>query len=142
MGIVYRAMDTKLDREVAIKVLPPELVSDAERRRRFVQEAKAAASLHHPHIAVIHEIDEADGVTFIAMELIEGDKLSDVLARERIPLGRSLDLATEVAEGLARAHDKGIVHRDLKPANIMNHRRRPRQDHRFWSRQVGGATRW
>ena len=119
MGIVYRAMDTKLDREVAIKVLPPELVSDAERRRRFVQEAKAAASLHHPHIAVIHEIDEADGVTFIAMELIEGDKLSDVLARERIPLGRSLDLATEVAEGLARAHDKGIVHRDLKPANIM-----------------------
>ncbi len=119
MGIVYRAMDTKLDREVAIKVLPPELVSDAERRRRFVQEAKAAASLHHPHIAVIHEIDEADGVTFIAMELIEGDKLGDVLARERLPLARSLELATEVAEGLARAHAKGIVHRDLKPANIM-----------------------
>ena len=119
MGIVYRALDTKLDREVAIKVLPPELVSDAERRRRFVQEAKAAASLHHPHIATVFEIDDADGVTFIAMELIEGDKLSDVLARERLPLGRSLELATEVAEGLARAHAKGIVHRDLKPANIM-----------------------
>ena len=119
MGIVYRALDTKLDREVAIKVLPPELVSDPERRRRFVQEAKAAAALHHPHIAVIHEIDEVDGVTFIAMELIEGEKLQDLLRQDRVPLARALDLATEVAEGLARAHAKGIVHRDLKPANIM-----------------------
>jgi serine/threonine protein kinase/tetratricopeptide (TPR) repeat protein len=119
MGIVYRALDTKLDREVAIKVLPPELVSDPQRRRRFVQEAKAAAALHHPHIAVVFEIDEVGGVTFIAMELIEGKKLSDVLARDRLPLTRSLDLATEVAEGLSRAHSKGIVHRDLKPANIM-----------------------
>ena len=119
MGIVYRALDTKLNREVAIKILPPELVTDAERKRRFLQEAQSAAALHHPHIATVFEINEADGVIFISMELIEGDQLSDVLARERLPLGRSLELATEVAEGLARAHAKGIVHRDLKPANIM-----------------------
>ena len=119
MGIVYRAVDLKLDRQVAIKVLPPELVADPERRRRFVQEAKAAAALEHPHIAVIYEIDEADGLTFIAMELIRGQKLRDLLAQERLPAVRALDLAVEVAEGLARAHDRGIVHRDLKPANIM-----------------------
>jgi tetratricopeptide (TPR) repeat protein/TolB-like protein/predicted Ser/Thr protein kinase len=119
MGIVYRAVDVKLNREVALKVLPPELVADPERKRRFIQEAQAAAALDHPHIAVIFEIDEVDGVTFIAMELIRGEKLEDVLEKERPPLARSLELATEVAEGLARAHDKGIVHRDLKPANIM-----------------------
>jgi serine/threonine protein kinase/tetratricopeptide (TPR) repeat protein len=119
MGIVYRAVDLKLNREVALKVLPPELVADAERKRRFIQEAQAAAALNHPHIAVVYEIDEADGVTFIAMELLEGEKLRDVLQRERLPLQRTLELATEVAEGLARAHEKGIVHRDLKPANIM-----------------------
>ncbi len=119
MGIVYRAMDTKLDREVAIKVLPQELVSDSERRRRFVQEAKAAAALHHPHIATVFEIDEVDGVTFIAMELIEGEKLRDVLQQERLPVARTLELVTEVAEGLALAHEKGVVHRDLKPGNIM-----------------------
>jgi serine/threonine protein kinase/tetratricopeptide (TPR) repeat protein len=119
MGIVYRAVDLKLDREVALKVLPPELVADPERKRRFIQEAKAAAKLEHPHIGVVHEIDEVEGVTFIAMELIEGEMLRDVLQKERLPLTRSLELATEVAEGLARAHDKGIVHRDLKPANIM-----------------------
>ena len=119
MGIVYRAIDTKLNREVAIKILPPELVRDPERKRRFIQEAQSAAALHHPHIAVIHEIDEADGVTFIAMELIEGDKLSDVLSQERLPVARTLELVTKVAEGLALAHEKGVVHRDLKPANIM-----------------------
>jgi Tol biopolymer transport system component/predicted Ser/Thr protein kinase len=119
MGIVYRAVDVKLNREVALKILPPELVADPDRKRRFVQEAQAAAALHHPHIAVIHEIDEADGVTFIAMELVDGEKLSDRVAREKLSVAKSLDLATEVAEGLARAHDKGIAHRDLKPANIM-----------------------
>ena len=120
MGIVYRALDLKLDREVALKVLPPELVADPERKRRFVQEAKAAAKLEHPHIGVVHEIDEAEGVTFIAMELIRGEQLKDVLQRERFPLARSLELATEVAEGLARAHDGGNVHRDLKPVNITS----------------------
>ncbi len=79
MGIVYKALDLKLNREVALKVLPPELVSDADRKRRFVQEAQAAAALKHPNIAVVYEIDEVDGVDFIAMELIEGEKLSDIL---------------------------------------------------------------
>ena len=97
MGVVYRAVDTKLNREVAIKVLPEELLADQERKRRFVQEAQAAASLEHPNIAVIYEIDEADGMTFMAMELIRGDKLSDLLKRERLSLARVLDLSTEVA---------------------------------------------
>src|SRR5438128_6200264 len=119
MGVVYRAVDTRLGREVAHKVLPADLVADSERRQRFVQEARAASALEHPNIAVIHEIDEADGVSFIAMELVRGEKLSDVLARGALPPGRALEIATEVAEGLARAHDKGIVHRDLKPANVM-----------------------
>jgi serine/threonine protein kinase/tetratricopeptide (TPR) repeat protein len=119
MGIVYRAVDVRLNREVALKVLPPDLVSDPDRRRRFVQEAQAASALEHPHIAVIHEVDEADGVTFIAMELVRGDKLSDVLARRRPATSRLLELAVEIAEALARAHDKNIVHRDLKPANVL-----------------------
>jgi eukaryotic-like serine/threonine-protein kinase len=119
MGVVYRALDTRLGREVALKVLPAELVADPDRRQRFVQEARAASALEHPHIAVIHEIDEVDGVSFIAMELVRGEKLSDLLARGALPPGRALEIASEVAEGLARAHEKGIVHRDLKPANVM-----------------------
>ena len=119
MGVVYRARDTKLDREVALKVLPPELMEDETRKRRFVQEAKAAAAIHHPNIATIHEIDEADGVHFIVMELIEGEKLTDLLARERLTPSRVLELVSEIAEGLSKAHDKGVVHRDLKPSNIM-----------------------
>ena len=119
MGVVYRALDTKLDREVALKVLPPELMADEARKRRFVQEAKAAAAIHHPNIATIHEIDEVDGVHFIVMELIEGEKLTDLLARERLTPARVLELAAEIAEGLSKAHDKGVVHRDLKPGNIM-----------------------
>ena len=81
MGVVYRAQDLKLDRHVALKVLPPELVAASGRKQRFIQEAKTAAALSHPHIGVIHEIDESDGVTFIAMELIEGDSLQDVLKK-------------------------------------------------------------
>jgi tetratricopeptide (TPR) repeat protein/predicted Ser/Thr protein kinase len=119
MGVVYRAVDLNLNREIALKVLPPDLVADAERRRRFVQEAQAAAALEHPHIAVVHEVGEAEGITFIAMELIRGEKLSDGLGRGRLTVPRSLELAGEVAEGLARAHQMGVVHRDLKPANIM-----------------------
>ena len=99
MGVVYRAHDTRLGRDVALKVLPPELVADPERRQRFVQEARAASVLEHPHIAVIHEIDEADGVSFIAMELVRGEKLSDVLARGALPVGRALEIASEVADG-------------------------------------------
>jgi len=119
MGIVYRAEDLRLNREVALKVLPPELVQDPDRRRRLVHEARSAAMLDHPHIAVVYEIDEAEGVTFIAMELIRGEKLSELLNTRRLELDEVLTLATEVAEGLARAHAKGIIHRDLKPSNVM-----------------------
>lgn len=119
MGVVYRALDLKLNREVALKVLPPELVANPERRRRFIQEAQAAASLADPRIVVVHEIDEADGVTFIAMELVSGEKLGHVLDKGRLPLHRALDVAIEMAEGLARAHHKGVVHRDFKPANVV-----------------------
>jgi serine/threonine protein kinase len=100
-------------------VLPAELLGDPERRRRFIQEAQAASALEHPHTAVIHGIDEADGITYIAMELIRGEKLRDAMTRGRLSPARSLDLVVEIAEALARAHDKGIVHRDLKPANVM-----------------------
>ncbi len=119
MGIVYRAVDLKLNREVALKVLPPELVADEDRKARFIQEALAAAAIHHPHIATVFEIDDADGTTFIAMELIEGEKLRQTLSRGRLPFARVLSFAIEVAEGLGRAHQKGIVHRDLKPENLM-----------------------
>src|SRR2546425_3994294 len=119
MGVVYRAIDTRLNREVALKILPANLIADAARRARFVQEARAASALEHPNIAVIHEIDEAGGVSFIAMELIRGEKLSVVVGRGAPAPARALELAIEIAEGLARAHDKSIVHRDLKPANVM-----------------------
>jgi eukaryotic-like serine/threonine-protein kinase len=119
MGTVYRALDVNLGREIALKLLPPELVADPKRRRRFEIEARAAATLEHPHVAAIYEIDEAEGSTFIAMELIRGQPLSEVLRRGRMEPVRVLELAVEVAEGLARAHDRGIVHRDLKPGNIM-----------------------
>ena len=119
MGVVYRARDVNLGREVALKVLPEELLHDPGRRDRLLQEARAASALEHPHIAVIHAVGDADGVTFIAMELIRGEKLSDMLSHGPLPQGRALILATEVAEGLARAHEKNIIHRDLKPANVM-----------------------
>jgi serine/threonine protein kinase/tetratricopeptide (TPR) repeat protein len=119
MGVVYRARDVRLNRDVALKVLPPELVADPARRARFVQEARAASALEHPHIAVIHEIDEVEGISFIAMELLRGEKLADLTARGPLSPSRALDLGVEIAEGLARAHDKGIVHRDLKPANVV-----------------------
>ncbi len=119
MGIVYRAVDVNLGREVALKVLPDDLVNDPVRRERLLHEARAASLVEHPHIAVIHEVGEAEGVTFIAMELIRGEKLSDVLGRGPLPPKRALELATEIGEGLARAHDKGLIHRDLKPSNVM-----------------------
>src|SRR4029450_2652670 len=119
MGVVYRATDTRLNRDVALKVLPDDLTNDPDRRRRFVQEAQAASAIEHPHVAVIYDADEADGHTFIAMELIHGEKLSDLLARQRLPVARALEIGAEVAAGLAKAHEKQIVHRDLKPANVM-----------------------
>jgi Tol biopolymer transport system component/predicted Ser/Thr protein kinase len=119
MGIVYKALDLKLNREVALKVLPPELVSDPERKRRFVQEAQAAAALKHPNIAHLYEIDDVDGVDFIVMELIEGETLRELLREGPLAEARAIEIAIGVASALANAHEKGIVHRDLKPGNIM-----------------------
>src|SRR3990172_1024601 len=119
MGIVYRALDFKLEREVALKVLLPDLVKNEVRKRRFIQEARLASALKHPNIAVIYEIDDAEDETFIAMELKEGWKLSDLLAKERPSVSRATAMAVEILEGLSSAHEKGIVHRDLKPANVM-----------------------
>ena len=118
MGEVYRARDTKLDRDVAIKILPDAFVSDAERLARFQREAKTLASLNHPNIASIYGLEDADGVTALVMELVEGDDLSQRIARGAIPLDEALPIAKQIAEALEAAHEQGIIHRDLKPANI------------------------
>jgi len=119
MGEVYLAQDTKLDRKVAVKILPADLAANQDRMRRFVQEAKAAAALNHPNIAHIYEIGEADGTNFIAMEYIEGVTLREKIHQERTELTKLLRFLQHAAEGLAKAHTAGIVHRDLKPDNIM-----------------------
>jgi Tol biopolymer transport system component len=119
MGVVYRARDTHLDRFVAIKVLPPEKVVDVERKRRFVQEAKAASALNHPNIITIHDIASASGVDFIAMEYVAGKALNQLIGRKGLPLGDALKYAVQMADALAAAHAAGIIHRDLKPGNVM-----------------------
>ena len=120
MGVVYRARDTKLERSVALKFLPPHLSYDLAARERFVQEAKAASSLDHANICTIYEIGETDeGQTFIAMACYEGETLKDKIERGALPLEEALAYAVQMAEGLARAHEAGIVHRDVKPANVM-----------------------
>ncbi len=119
MGVVYKARDTHLDRPVAIKVLPPERVADPERKRRFVQEAKAASALNHPNILHIYDIDAANGVDYIAMEYVEGKTVDELIARKGMPIRDVLKYATQVADALAAAHAAGIVHRDIKPGNIM-----------------------
>jgi len=118
MGEVYRARDTRLGREVAIKVLPAERMADEGRKRRFVQEARAASSLNHPNIVTIHEIDSAGGVDFIVMEYVPGQTLDGLIPKHGMSLGEALRLAIPVADALACAHAHGIVHRDLKPANV------------------------
>jgi Tol biopolymer transport system component/tRNA A-37 threonylcarbamoyl transferase component Bud32 len=119
MGIVYEAIDHHLDRRVALKVLPPEKLTDAARQERFIQEAKAASALHHPNIITIYDISAADGVDYIAMELVQGRTLEEALARRRPRLPEALKWAAQIADALAAAHAVGIVHRDLKPANVM-----------------------
>src|SRR6266540_117483 len=119
MGVVYLAQDTKLDRKVALKILPADLASNRDRMDRFVREAKSAAALSHPNIAQIFEIGEHDGTHFIAMEFIDGVTVREKIHRERTELRKLLRYLQHVAEGLAKAHAAGIVHRDLKPDNIM-----------------------
>ncbi|MGE5359719.1 MAG: protein kinase domain-containing protein [Bacteroidales bacterium] len=118
MGEVYKARDTQLGRDVAIKLLPPALVDDAERVARFRREAQALAALSHPHIAQIHGLEQADGNHLLVLELVDGENLATRLARGPIPLDETLSIASQVAEALEAAHEKGIVHRDLKPANV------------------------
>ncbi len=119
MGVVYKARDTHLDRFAALKVLPPERVADPERRRRFVQEAKAASALNHPNIVVIHDIASDRGIDYIAMEYIDGKPLDQLIPRNGMRLNEALRIAIPVADALAKAHAAGITHRDLKPSNIM-----------------------
>ena len=118
MGEVYRALDTRLQREVAVKVLPTALSADPERIARLQQEARLLAALNHPHIATIHGLEIAGGVHAIVMELIDGPTLADSLASGPLTLDAALEIARQIAEALEAAHEKGIIHRDLKPANI------------------------
>jgi len=119
MGEVYKARDTRLDRTVAIKVLPTHLADRAELRERFEREAKTIASLNHPHICVLHDIGHQDGIDYLVMEYIEGETLAQRLAKGPLPLDQVLQYAIEIADALDKAHRKGITHRDLKPGNVM-----------------------
>ena len=119
MGEVYRGRDTRLGREVAIKVLPSALARDPERVRRFEREARSASALSHPNIVTIYEIGSCDSVSYIAMELINGDSLRALLLEGALPVRQLLQIAVQLAAGLAKAHASGIVHRDLKPENVM-----------------------
>ncbi len=119
MGLVYRGYDTRLHRPVAVKLLSSELTSDPERKQRLLQEARAAARISHPAIAQIFYADEDGGVTFVVMELVEGKTVRALIQNRELDLLGALDVALQVAEGLAKAHEQGIVHRDIKPANVM-----------------------
>ena len=119
MGEVYRARDTRLDREVAIKVLPESVTADPEHLRRFEQEARAAAALNHPNILAVYQMATHEGVSHMVTELLEGETLRERLRRGPLPLRKAIDYAVQIAHGLAAAHEKGIVHRDLKPENLF-----------------------
>src|SRR5262245_37564226 len=119
MGEVYRARDTRLDREVAIKLLPERLAEDPQAVARFEREAKAVAALSHPNILAIHDFGAEAGVTFAITELLDGKTLRSVLGARPLPLEQAVEIAAAVADGLAAAHTKGIIHRDLKPENIF-----------------------
>ena len=118
MGEVYRARDEKLKRDIAIKILPGEVARDPDRISRFQREAEVLASLNHTNIAAIYDLQEANGSSFLMLELVEGETLADRLARGSLPLDETLHIAKQICEALVAAHERGIVHRDLKPANI------------------------
>src|SRR5712692_2032843 len=119
MGEVYRARDTRLDRTVAIKVLPEALAGDPQFRERFDREARAISQLTHPNICTLHDVGEQDGTSFLVMEYLEGETLADRLTKGALPLHAALKIAIEIADALDKAHRAGITHRDLKPGNIM-----------------------
>src|SRR6476659_5711183 len=119
MGEVYRARDTRLDREVAIKLLPTEVANDSDRLQRFEQEARATSALNHPNILTVYDIGTHKGSPYIVAELLEGEELRDRLDVGQIPLRKSIDYAQQIVSGLSAAHEKGIVHRDLKPENLL-----------------------
>ena len=118
MGEVYRARDTRLNRDVALKILPAEFALDPDRLARFKREAQVLASLNHPNIAAIHGFEDANGTPALVLELVEGPTLADRITRRPIPIDEALPIARQIADALEAAHEKGIIHRDLKPANI------------------------
>jgi serine/threonine protein kinase len=119
MGVVYKAFDTKLERDVALKVLRPEAIGDPVAKKRFIREAKAASALNHPNITTIYEIDEWHGLDFICMEYVEGETVKKKIQSGQMPLDEVVDMAAQTAEALKQAHEHDIVHRDIKSENIM-----------------------
>src|SRR5215203_1113226 len=119
MGEVYLAHDTRLERQVALKVLSAQLAGDPDRRERFEREARSAAALNHPNIVTIHSVEEADGRHFLTLEVVDGETLADVIVPGGLPLDRVLTIAIPLADAVGAAHQRGITHRDLKPANVM-----------------------
>jgi serine/threonine protein kinase len=119
MGEVYKAKDTRLDRSVAIKLIPAELSADPDRQARFEREAKTIAGLKHPHICTLHDVGQHEGATFLVMEHLVGETLTTRLVKGRLPLDEALEVGIQIANALAVAHKQGIIHRDLKPGNVM-----------------------
>ena len=119
MGEVYRARDPRLGRDIALKTLPANVAKEPERLARFQREARTVAGLNHPNVVVLYSIEEAGGIQFLTMELVEGESLDHVIAPGGLPLSRVLDLAIALSDALTAAHERGVVHRDLKPANVM-----------------------